>query len=456
MQTPSMESRALTLQRAERRGAARATGFHRWLQQLDVELLESLVQVRAWVGVGAIGLLVIWIGGVIPWTSQYFEIRPLPALLLFFPVVALGVALAVWRGRKRLSLASFAVGLLICSALFQVFLWGLVALSRWPGAAALASFPVFLAAYHGHSFQSAPQTPYVATGVLVGLMVAYAINHTGPHVSLYLLVGPMAFGTALVLGLNSARAQRARGEAVATRAAFDAQLLSERALRVTRLDELLKSVESTNHDARSALSGALFSLDRLLREGTKPGGNAKSATSLTLDALREVGQLRAILESGRDSYRDRPQDEVCDLAKVLHEVVASASERFPGCHVRVSSDAVCTACLVGGATSAHRIITNLLVNAYEGDGATGARQITVRLSSHPEPTLTVADDGPGLPGGMLQSSVNAFTTTKPQGTGLGLYTVDRLVRASGGSLSFSSADRLERGCQVSVRLRPGV
>lgn len=83
---------------------------------------------------------------------------------------------------------------------------------------------------------------------------------------------------------------------------------------------------------------------------------------------------------------------------------------------------------------------------------TGALRIAVRLSKHPQPLLTVTDDGPGLPQRLLDGHIKAFATTKAYGTGLGLYTVDRLVGASGGALSFCQGPN-GRGGRVSVQLR---
>jgi signal transduction histidine kinase len=288
--------------------------------------------------------------------------------------------------------------------------------------------------------------------VLAGLIAAFLINNDAPHVAMYLLVGPMAFGTALVLGLNSVRLQASRAVAQATREAFSAQLLSEQSLRVSHLDEVLKALQSTNHDARSALSGALLSIDRLVRVGSRTSGAHASLVELAGDALRELGQLKSILEAGRESHAHRPQDEACDLTAALDELAPRLRERFPGCTIEIVVDQDCTACIAGGKTSASRILTNLIANACEGDGTTGARHIAVRLSTHPQPSLTVTDDGPGLPQRLLNGHIKAFATTKAYGTGLGLYTVDRLVRASGGTLSFGQGPN-GRGGRVSVQLR---
>jgi two-component system sensor histidine kinase RegB len=48
--------------------------------------------------------------------------------------------------------------------------------------------------------------------------------------------------------------------------------------------------------------------------------------------------------------------------------------------------------------------------------------------------LEVSDDGPGFTQTQLGQPVEAFESTKRGSLGLGLYTAERIARASGGSL----------------------
>jgi len=66
--------------------------------------------------------------------------------------------------------------------------------------------------------------------------------------------------------------------------------------------------------------------------------------------------------------------------------------------------------------------------------------------------LTIADDGPGFSEAMLSAPFRGFHTTKAGGTGLGLYTAERLLRASGGSLTIGNGDQ-QRGARVHISLR---
>jgi len=88
------------------------------------------------------------------------------------------------------------------------------------------------------------------------------------------------------------------------------------------------------------------------------------------------------------------------------------------------------------------VVENLITNACEGDGTRAAAR--VRVSARTEPysgrlEMIIADDGPGFSPDRLDSPIQGLSSSKPQGTGLGLYTSECLIRASGGLLERQNA-----------------
>src|SRR5690606_11439663 len=93
--------------------------------------------------------------------------------------------------------------------------------------------------------------------------------------------------------------------------------------------------------------------------------------------------------------------------------------------------------VAGGMQSLLRILENLVLNALQGNGARGAHRVALRVDSEHAGAvhrIVVEDDGPGFDAEQLSQPISAFSTSKRSGTGLGLYTVERLVTASGGTL----------------------
>jgi PAS domain S-box-containing protein len=115
----------------------------------------------------------------------------------------------------------------------------------------------------------------------------------------------------------------------------------------------------------------------------------------------------------------------------------------------------------------HQIVLNLLINAAQ---AVGRRGGTVRLTTGaaapgpgvpPPPPgaggyvfLEVADDGCGMPPEVQARVFDPFFTTKKNGRGLGLSTVQGVVRAHGGALQLASTPG--KGTTFRVLLPAGV
>lgn len=99
-----------------------------------------------------------------------------------------------------------------------------------------------------------------------------------------------------------------------------------------------------------------------------------------------------------------------------------------------------------------QVFANLLINAYEALEGKGRVDVSARLVTttadgalvpdgyQPVPTvlIDVADDGPGLPQEISDKIFNPFFTTKPQGSGLGLAVVRKIVDAHEGRIDVAT------------------
>lgn len=89
------------------------------------------------------------------------------------------------------------------------------------------------------------------------------------------------------------------------------------------------------------------------------------------------------------------------------------------------------------AAGVEQILFNLCFNAIQA----GARSVVLDLHAGPTPSLTISDDGPGLPESVEFRLFEPFVTTKPagQGTGLGLAICQRLAREMEARLTLEQA-----------------
>jgi two-component system sensor histidine kinase HydH len=78
-------------------------------------------------------------------------------------------------------------------------------------------------------------------------------------------------------------------------------------------------------------------------------------------------------------------------------------------------------------------LMNLVINAMQAVSREG--QIEVRAAANADAVqLTVHDNGPGIPPEKLAAIFDPYFTTKPEGSGLGLWIAQQIVTAHNGSL----------------------
>ena len=84
-----------------------------------------------------------------------------------------------------------------------------------------------------------------------------------------------------------------------------------------------------------------------------------------------------------------------------------------------------------------QVLLNLVLNAIDATGKGGRIHLEGR-GAGTEVILSVEDDGRGISPGDRDRLFQPYFTTKPQGTGLGLFVSRQVVEEMGGRLTFRS------------------
>jgi signal transduction histidine kinase len=225
--------------------------------------------------------------------------------------------------------------------------------------------------------------------------------------------------------------------------------------RVSRGRSHLREVLREHHDVRTLLSSARLQLDFLKREETLPNQQGRLA-ALERAVVDVGGTLERVKERTFGELALADDIAAVDAVSIIEGAVSVARDRFPDAAITTAvARSAPSVLLLGGERAFAHVVMNLLVNACEGDGTRGAKQISVRMTPPPGGTAAVTfefvDDGPGFRPELLQSSLRGGLTTKPTGSGIGLSLVSGLVEASGGTIA---ADNLPTGgASVSLSLR---
>ena len=130
----------------------------------------------------------------------------------------------------------------------------------------------------------------------------------------------------------------------------------------------------------------------------------------------------------------------------------SYDQRLRGVEINLDLDSQLPACY-GVPDEISQVIMNLLLNAADAVAGVTARRVRIDLISRADGetlVLMVRDNGQGMSEAALAHALEEGFTTKPHGSGMGLFICKSLIEARGGTIELKSSPGA--GTEVRVRL----
>jgi signal transduction histidine kinase len=290
--------------------------------------------------------------------------------------------------------------------------------------------------------------------------------------------GWKGLGTALVLAIISAAAltvfwqRKTRGLAQVTegveaiaRGKLDhrIELLSSDDLRPLADNVGLVTKQLRDQIAREAENRQFQSFLRLSALLTHDLKNAIEALSLTVTNIErhyDNQEFRAdamkTLRSATENLRslvtrlsnpvttlsgEHKRPKPVDLVPILKRVISITAEPARDQHeIRVTLPDSLFALV--DAERMHKVVENLIINALEAmSKKKGTLTIEAGETADGKPFFSVSDTGQGMSQTFIDERLyRPFSTTKPRGVGLGLYTCREVVQANAGSIEVDSTE----------------
>jgi signal transduction histidine kinase len=183
------------------------------------------------------------------------------------------------------------------------------------------------------------------------------------------------------------------------------------------------------HEIRNPVAAVRNCLELIRR---RIGGDAEAMGFADL-AVGELMRMHALAEQLLDLNRPGdPGSATCDPLAVAREVASLTALGDGDVQIEVTGLPDVRAAIAGDALK--QVLINLSRNAREAHGT--HLEIDVRVDG----VITVADDGPGIPAGLLPRIFDPFVSTKTavHGVGLGLFVAEGLIRSAGGRIQASN------------------
>jgi PAS domain S-box-containing protein len=214
--------------------------------------------------------------------------------------------------------------------------------------------------------------------------------------------------------------------------------------RVNTMGELTASLA---HEVNQPIAAAMTNANTCVRwlAGEKPDIEEarEAAKRIVKDATRAaeiIGRIRMLFK------KSVPERDLLDVNEVINDIVVLLRNEATrhGISVRTELGTGLPA-VMGDRIQLQQVLMNLMINGIDAlKVVDSSRQLTLisRRDGDAQILISVADTGVGLPG-RREDIFDAFFTTKPQGTGMGLAISRSIIESHGGRLWATS--NCERG-----------
>ncbi|MCX6147611.1 MAG: PAS domain S-box protein [Candidatus Kapabacteria bacterium] len=226
--------------------------------------------------------------------------------------------------------------------------------------------------------------------------------------------------------------------------------LEKQMLRSQRIDSIGTLAGGIAHDLNNILSPIMMSIDLLQRKYNDEDGN-KILEIISSGAKRASDLVKQVLSFARGVEGERTMTQ---LKHLVNEVEKIVKETFPKSITINTKVAKNLWSISADSTQIQQTLLNLCVNAR--DAMVNGGKITIEVeniyldeqftkvhqdvNTGPYIVLSVIDNGSGMPPEVIERIFEPFYTTKEfgKGTGLGLATVNSIVKSHGGVINVYS------------------
>ncbi len=222
--------------------------------------------------------------------------------------------------------------------------------------------------------------------------------------------------------------------------------------RVTTMGELTASVA---HEVNQPIAAAVTNAKTCLRWLTRDEPNLEEARAAAMRIVNDGTRAAEIIKRIRLLFKKGTSErELVDINEVIQEMVVllrgEAMRSFIVVRTELEAD---TPLVLADRVQLQQVLMNLMLNGIDAmKEANGARELAIKSqrAENDHVLVCVSDTGLGLPPQQADQLFNAFFTTKPHGTGMGLSISRSIVESHGGRLW--AANNSPRGASFSFTL----
>jgi len=226
--------------------------------------------------------------------------------------------------------------------------------------------------------------------------------------------------------------EREQGEEALRQAQADLARVS----RVTTMGELTASLA---HEVNQPIAAASTNANTCLRWLAGDAPNIEEAREAAMRIVKDGKRAAEIVSRIRQLFKKgTSQRELVDVNDIIREMIVLLRGETTRCNIVVGLElAADLPQVTADRVQLQQVLMNLMINGIEAmKDAEGTRELDIRSRrrENEEIVVSVSDSGVGLPPKQTEQIFNAFFTTKPHGTGMGLRISRSIIESHGGRL----------------------
>jgi PAS domain S-box-containing protein len=205
--------------------------------------------------------------------------------------------------------------------------------------------------------------------------------------------------------------------------------------RVNMLGELAAALA---HEIKQPIAASITSANALLRWLAHDPPDLERARAAATRIEQDGNRAADVINRLRSFYKKGapPEREMVDVKDIIHEMIVLLRDEAVRNSITIHSELHAeTPNILADRVQLQQVFMNLMLNAIEAMKDTRG-ELTIRSGLNPEAQLliSISDTGVGLPVENSERIFDAFHTTKPQGTGMGLAITRSIVESHGGRI----------------------
>jgi PAS domain S-box-containing protein len=206
--------------------------------------------------------------------------------------------------------------------------------------------------------------------------------------------------------------------------------------RVTTMGEMTASLA---HEVNQPIAAAVTNANTCVRWLAADTPNLEEARAAAMRIVKDGRRAGEIISRIRLLFKKgTPQRELVDVNEVIREMIVLVRSEAMRYNIFVGAElATNLPQIMGDRVQLQQVLMNLMVNGIDAMKDVDSTRELIIKSQRAETEhllISVSDTGVGLPPQQADQIFNAFFTTKPHGTGMGLRISRSIIESHGGRL----------------------